>query len=353
MQEYLHTLEKSQARFRLSFVAIFMAYLACAYQFDRTVANVLSYCALALYSSFAGGMVVISQRAAAMSATRLNLCLVIDQFCMALLYVAFGEIGAPLLLCPALASIGYGMRYGPAYAYKSAAAGLVCLIPAMTLSEYWRSVPLAAAGLIVSNSCLPAYAAAISQQLRKDNWRMRRHAGELLVAKEAADVQVRRDALTGLLNRFGLDEVIDSAIATSGGLVAVAAMDLDGFKRFNDMYGHRSGDELLARVSDLIRYHIAGAAARYGGDEFVFALKCPATHHDVVTSFERLRTDIAMLNVAPGAGLSASIGVYLIDSAAIVNRAEVLERADKLMYLAKRQGRNRIQTNCALSEAMA
>jgi diguanylate cyclase (GGDEF)-like protein len=352
MQQYLHTLEQSQSRFRLSFVAIFMVYLACAYHFDRTVGNTLSFCALALYLGFAAGVVVVSHQAKTISTMRLNVCIVIDQACMALLYVAFGEVGAPLLLCPALASIGYGVRYGPSYAYKSALAGLVCLIPAMAASPYWRSVPLAAAGLILSNSCLPVYAAAISQQLRKDNWRMQRRAKDLLVAKEAADMRARQDPLTGLLNRFGLDEAIDAIIRVPGGLVAVAAMDLDGFKHFNDTHGHQLGDELLVRVSDLIRFHIAGATARYDGDEFLFALKRPDTHRDVIDAFESLRNDIAALEVVPGVSVSASIGVYLVDGTAPVDRAEVLARADKLMYLAKRKGRDRIQTNCSVTEEL-
>jgi diguanylate cyclase (GGDEF)-like protein len=353
MQQYFHTLEQSQSRFRLSFVGIFMVYLVCAYHFDRTAGNALSYSALALYLSFAAGMVVASHKAKTMSTLRLNICIVIDQACMALLYVGFGEISAPLLLCPALASIGYGVRYGPSYADKSALAGLVCLVPAMVLSTYWRSVPLAAAGLILSNSCLPVYAAAISQQLRKDNWRMRRRASDLLVAKEAADIRARQDPLTGLLNRFGLDEAIDAIAQVPGGLVAVAAMDLDGFKQFNDTHGHQIGDELLVRVSDLIRFHIAGATARYGGDEFLFALKSPDTHNDVIHAFESLRTDIAALEVVPGTRVSASIGVYLVDRDKPVNRTAVLERADKLMYQAKRNGRDRIQTNYSVSEELA
>lgn len=352
MQQYFHSLEQSQSRFRLSFVAVFMVYLAGAYHFDRTAGNTLSYWALALYLSFAAGMVLVSHKANSMSLTRLNLCIVIDQACMALLYVAFGEVGAPLLLCPALASIGYGVRYGPAYAYKSALAGLVCLIPAMAMSAYWRSVPLAAAGLIVSNSCLPVYAAAISQQIRKDNWRMHRRASDLLLAKEEADKRARQDSLTGLLNRFGLDEAIDAITRVPGGLVAVAAMDLDGFKQFNDAHGHQAGDELLMRVSDLIRFHIAGATARYGGDEFLFALKSPDTHTDAIHAFEKLRADIAVLEIVPGTRVSASIGVYLVDGAAAVDRAEVLARADRLMYLAKRKGRDRIQTNFSETEEL-
>jgi diguanylate cyclase (GGDEF)-like protein len=175
----------------------------------------------------------------------------------------------------------------------------------------------------------------------------------LLAAKEAADMRARQDPLTGLLNRFGLDEAIDEAIRVPGRLVAVVAMDLDGFKQFNDAHGHQIGDELLMRVSDLIRYRIAGATARYGGDEFLFALKTPDTYADVLHSFEKLRTDIAALEIVPGAGVSASIGVHLIDRATPVNRAEVLASADKLMYLAKRNGRNRIQTNCSESEELA
>jgi diguanylate cyclase (GGDEF)-like protein len=197
------------------------------------------------------------------------------------------------------------------------------------------------------------YAAAISQQLRKDTWRMQRRASDLQLAKEEADIRARQDSLTGLLNRFGLDEAIDAIMRVPGGLVAVAAMDLDGFKEFNDAHGHQAGDELLMRVSDLIRFHIAGATARYGGDEFLFALKSPDTHTDVIHSFDRLRADIAALEIVPGTRVSASIGVYLVDGATAVDRAEVLARADRLMYLAKRKGRDQIQTNWSESEELA
>lgn len=352
MYLYSPSLERSQATFRLSFVAVFLVYLAGARYFDKTPNGVLSYWILAGYLFFSGSMVAISHRAQAASTSRLNACVVLDQIFIAALYVGFGEIGAPVLLCPALASVGYAVRYGPAFAYKCAAAGLVFLVPAMAISDYWSTVPLTAAGMIVSNCCLPVYAAAISQRIRRDNRSMRRRASDLLLAKQAVETQLRHDPLTGLLNRAGLDAVIDSAIGRSGrcDLCAVAAMDLDGFKKINDTYGHQVGDELLVEVGKLIRAHIPGAAARYGGDEFIFAVGAAVAWPDVISSFEHLRTSIAALEVAPGARVSTSVGVYAVSPERPANRADLLEAADKLMYLAKRRGRDQIQTSFATSD---
>lgn len=349
MALYSSSLERSQATFRLSFVAVFLVYLAGASYFDKTPKGVLSYWILAGYLFFSASMVAISHRAQAASISRLNTCVVLDQFFIAALYVGFGEIGAPVLLCPALASVGYAVRYGPGFAYKCAAAGLVCLVPALAMSDYWSSVPLTATGMIVSNCCLPVYAAVISQRIRRDNRSMRRRASDLLLAKQAVETQLRNDPLTGLLNRAGLDAVIDSAIDRPGKceLRAVAAMDLDGFKKINDTYGHQTGDQLLVEVGKLIRAHIPGAAARYGGDEFIFALRTAVAWPDVISSFEHLRTSIAALEVVPGARVSASVGVYSVPPHQSVNRSDLLEAADKLMYLAKRRGRDQIQTSFA------
>lgn len=347
MYIYSPSLERSQATFRLSFVAVFLAYLAGATYFDKTPHGVLSYWILAGYLFFSASMVAISHRAQAPSIARLNACVVLDQFFIAALYVGFGEIGAPVLLCPALSSVGYAVRYGPGFAYKCAAAGLVCLVPAMAMSDYWSSVPLTAAGMIFSNCCLPVYAAAISQRIRRDNRSMRRRASDLLLAKQAVETQLRHDPLTGLLNRAGLDAVIDAAMERPGKceLRAVAAMDLDGFKKINDTYGHQVGDDLLVEVGKLIRAHIPGAAARYGGDEFIFALRTSVSWPSVISSFEYLRTAIAALQVVPGARVSASVGVYAVPLQESANRSDLIEAADKLMYLAKRRGRDQIQTN--------
>lgn len=98
--------------------------------------------------------------------------------------------------------------------------------------------------------------------LREEN----RHLTSLLAEAER---RARRDALTGLLNRAGLDD----AFAFAQGSWELALLDLDGFKQVNDEFGHAAGDVVLTAVADSLRdYPIA---ARLGGDEFVVAGRLP------------------------------------------------------------------------------
>jgi diguanylate cyclase (GGDEF)-like protein len=152
-----------------------------------------------------------------------------------------------------------------------------------------------------------------------------------------------RDYLTGLLNRRRFEELfqqaLDSAAAT-GGSVAVAMLDIDGFKRINDRYGHLAGDRALSAVGSVIRDAVWGSdiAARYGGDEFVLVM--PETNlrraQAVVRRIERRLEKLNESQTLPEP-LSLSIGLVAD------NRAyeTLLARADAALYAAKRQGHRR------------
>jgi diguanylate cyclase (GGDEF)-like protein/PAS domain S-box-containing protein len=156
------------------------------------------------------------------------------------------------------------------------------------------------------------------------------------------------DALTQLPNRVLLADRLHQAMtqaARRGSIVIVAYLDLDGFKRINDLYGHDLGDRLLvvlaARMKEVLRE--GDTLARIGGDEFVAILPDMAA----VTACEPI---IRRLLAAAGepaqidavaAQVSASIGVAVFPQADDIEADQLMRQADQAMYLAKQTGKNR------------
>ena len=124
------------------------------------------------------------------------------------------------------------------------------------------------------------------------------------------------------------------------GVACVALLDIDHFKHINDFQGHATGDRVLAELGVLLRSHFAGRgmAARYGGEEFVAVM--PGT--DLRTAelqCEFLRLAVADLPL--GFPVTISIGVAQHQPGESVD--EMLARADKALYRAKGNGRNRVE----------
>lgn len=157
------------------------------------------------------------------------------------------------------------------------------------------------------------------------------------------------DPLTGLANRAVLFDRLNLEIARArrhAHPVALAILDLDGFKGFNDRFGHVPGDRLLVAVSGALRAAIRDTdlAARFGGDEFVVLLP-EADAGQAVSCIERIRQGIARSRVAGAAeGATASAGVAVFDPAvrASVSVSAWLRQADAALYAAKAAGRDRV-----------
>ncbi|TVT58960.1 MAG: EAL domain-containing protein [Azoarcus sp. PHD] len=155
------------------------------------------------------------------------------------------------------------------------------------------------------------------------------------------------DALSGLPNRVLLADRLKHAMAQSqrrGLSLAVAYLDLDGFKPVNDTHGHDVGDKLLNVLSDRMKDALrdGDTLARIGGDEFVAVLTDLHTRKDGEVVLDRMLQAVAEPVTVDGLVLrvSASIGVTLYPQDAA--EAEVLMRhADQAMYLAKQAGKNR------------
>jgi diguanylate cyclase (GGDEF)-like protein len=162
------------------------------------------------------------------------------------------------------------------------------------------------------------------------------------------------DALSSLPNRRALDEFL----ARLSGTFAVAMIDIDHFKQFNDTHGHAAGDRVLHAVAQQIRHAHGGRAFRYGGEEF--CLLFTGSHaRDAEKSCEQVRAQIesARVNIrsaprkkrqgqavrkidATDVHVTVSIGIAMRDAHSAV--ADVLKAADQALYRAKAKGRNRV-----------
>ena len=166
--------------------------------------------------------------------------------------------------------------------------------------------------------------------------------------QDKLDHMAHYDALTNLPNRVALAERIEQAMSQTirrEELIAIAYIDLDGFKEVNDTYGHIVGDSLL-KVLSLKMTHLlrkGDTIARFGGDEFV-ALLLDLRNKEMVNSFiNRLLESIAEPLKIDGfeVKVSASIGVTFYPQTKEMTSKQLIREADQAMYQAKISGKNK------------
>jgi len=156
------------------------------------------------------------------------------------------------------------------------------------------------------------------------------------------------DPLTGLLNRRRFRSELDQHVsftARYGGRGAVMVIDIDGLKEINDRHGHRAGDTLIRRVSEILRERVRATdlVARLSGDEFA-VLMAQTDTAGALQLGEDLRSQVAEglpLNSEIG-GATISVGITMFGSKEGGAAEAVLVAADQAMYQAKAEGRNRI-----------
>lgn len=160
--------------------------------------------------------------------------------------------------------------------------------------------------------------------------------------------QTEHDPLTGLPNRRAFDRTMDREVERSrraGVSLSVAVLDLDNFKRLNDTHGHPCGDEALVETARILltgirRYDLA---ARIGGEEF--ALVFPETGMTRAGCIlERILESLRLVRLGCGNGirLTASVGLACTKGRGERSPADLLEAADKALYQAKGEGKDRV-----------
>ncbi|WP_156170604.1 GGDEF domain-containing protein [Luteimonas sp. FCS-9] len=215
------------------------------------------------------------------------------------------------------------------------------LVPLQMRTPVWGVLAMRRAG---DGGFLPEEMALIAELLRL----VQQHVDQAAVAlklRRSAEV----DALTGTMNRRMLDQWVVRSFAEAvrdERPVSVLFVDLDHFKSVNDRYGHACGDDCLRRVAAALQGALTDGAVfgRYGGEEFIVVLPGHDAAHARLVG-ERMRMaveDVDVRHEGQRVALTVSIGIAS-RRAGERTAAETLARADKALYSAKREGRNRVR----------
>jgi diguanylate cyclase (GGDEF)-like protein/PAS domain S-box-containing protein len=184
----------------------------------------------------------------------------------------------------------------------------------------------------------------------RDITERRRIESELERLNAALADQARRDPLTGLGNRLRLEEdlaMYDARRVRHGHSYCVLLCDLDRFKPLNDRQGHQAGDDVLRAVADtiVIQSRTSDAVYRYGGEELLVLLSEQTLEGALIVS-ERMREAVQRLGL-PHADSEDGVVTISIGAAACpvgdhTDSTDAIRRADRALYTAKAQGRNRV-----------
>lgn len=162
--------------------------------------------------------------------------------------------------------------------------------------------------------------------------------------------QAHYDALTGLFNRLSLTRFFEECVTSLSGnkkKLFMIVMDIDYFKQYNDVYGHVAGDKCLIKVSQCIEKSLrkeSDSAFRFGGEEFVVLTVCDDISQVKAIS-HRIQQNIAHAHIshkgsATSSTLTISQGIAQWQEGMTLEA--LVEKADKQLYIAKENGRNRV-----------
>ncbi len=180
--------------------------------------------------------------------------------------------------------------------------------------------------------------------------RIKQMHDDVASARERLERLAIRDELTGLYNYRYLQSRLSEEFKRAERYrepLSCAMLDIDHFKTFNDRFGHDVGDRVLQTVAQRLTESVreVDVVARYGGEEFLLVL--PSTHlAGALTVADRVWRTIGKNVFEIGEGrtepITASIGVALYPSRGVTSRDALLKAADRALYRAKDEGRNRI-----------
>jgi len=199
---------------------------------------------------------------------------------------------------------------------------------------------------------LSAATRQVQQETRSLEIRLDESASEVTRLREHLE-QVRRDATTDALTKLANRKAFDDELvrtcteaSESGEPLALAFIDIDHFKRFNDNWGHQTGDQVLRYVASVIARMTPAPrfAARFGGEEFAMLFPCERAA-DVISTLEEIRIEVSSrtlkrrsTNEDLGAiTVSAGVAEYVPGE----DMHALVERADEALYASKHAGRNR------------
>ncbi|WP_224795628.1 GGDEF domain-containing protein [Pseudomonas fluorescens] len=223
------------------------------------------------------------------------------------------------------------------------------------MQAWWSQTQLSAAVVVVLLGLLVALGrrliSHISRRIRAEN-ELRTTQAALIELNHRLEILASEDTLTGLANRRHFDQFLDVEFKRAkrlGSPLSLILIDVDFFKGYNDHYGHLAGDECLRAISLSIKHCVrrpADMTARYGGEEI--AVVMPNTDESGArTVAEAILRGIAAEKFAhlssPFGFVTASLGLATyVSYASEQDEKALIDRADRALYLAKSQGRNRL-----------
>lgn len=169
----------------------------------------------------------------------------------------------------------------------------------------------------------------------------------LLLLTKKIKLLSNTDPLTSLLNRRAMEEKIHTLLNISQRYeqdISFLMLDLDNFKKINDTYGHQAGDEILVAVSNILMKDCrkSDLVSRYGGEEFLICLSNTEIHKAYKLA-ERIRIDISKLKI-PTIDTQITVSIGCTEHIFNEHIEKTINRADKLLYEAKVNGKNQTLT---------
>jgi diguanylate cyclase (GGDEF)-like protein len=268
---------------------------------------------------------------------------------------SIGDSRTPIVLFTSLAAIGcsFGLSAFPAAARLPL---LLLAVPlAVQLIAEREVVPVGMGASIIMLTVVTfrliaahdeGFVKLVYSRFDIERERERAAAAEVVANDEKARARqiADTDALTGIANRRAFLVEVEAMAARGEGNVAVALIDLDGFKPINDTFGHETGDRLLVEVSHRLQGVVpdGGMVARLGGDEFALLFRCAdsSAAHAVGESAIRL-VGQAFVSAHRALCISACVGVSF-HGAERTDFRQSLRQADIALYSAKRAGKGKV-----------
>jgi diguanylate cyclase (GGDEF)-like protein len=269
-----------------------------------------------------------------------------------------------LILIVDEARVAAGINHEIRNAYMQ--LGLVCLIvllgaliaaealiikPIRKLVAVARRVGDGEWSVRASDSHLPAEFAPLARAFDRMASQLSERERELIASNDHLTVMASIDMLSGLANRRGFQSRLDFewAKARQGNSeLSLLMIDVDHFKLFNDTYGHPEGDACLSKIGETlsqIALATTGFAARYGGEEFCLLLPNTVASQAIEIG-EMVRATVQNLDILHATSayqaVTVSVGVAGLRPNGALEPNDLLEAADASLYVAKRQGRNRV-----------
>jgi diguanylate cyclase (GGDEF)-like protein len=336
-EEVARNIEQDQARTRLICTIIGLAGFVVAAQFTDVPDGV--FATAIVFPLYALAMAFDTSRRPMPSRLRRGVSLLMDNLVNA--YIAsFGGPFAAYAGFNFLVAVGWGLRFGRYYLCLAMSIAIAGMAYNLIWTPFWQE-NLLFGGTIVFGLLAAWINTAILQR--------RIALGAHQLAEKMAEIALLawQDPLTKLPNRAHFHERLAQALAAatrSERQVALLLFDIDGFKAVNDTLGHEAGDRLLQEIALRVgrRVRQADTFARYGGDEFVVLMELLRDPSDAVRVAETLLKVIDEIDLFAAAGLriSASIGIACYSpSGQNPTAGDLLRRADRAMYEAKRAGK--------------